>query len=239
MMSLLDQYVPKKTPFRPATPAELFALRLAQKLDDAPAVAHYADLVGLYSESQVLSAYRRAVRHSASGNRARQFFAELASLHPNGGNDGSIGILAVRVDRRTVAAAVFRGSHLEYTDSRQLSSDRERAIESSVGFVNWMLNRFQVESAALETVPDSLDVRRQHLHGALCAALRDRMLPIWDVPKVSLLEGCGHPALKTRSELREIATAIWPVVEGTRAKVFIQDAAILGLHVQTERLFRF
>jgi hypothetical protein len=52
-----------------------------------------------------------------------------------------------------------------------------------------------------------------------------------------LLEACGHPALKSRGELREVATAIWPVLIGTHAKVFIQDAAILGLYVQNERLF--
>jgi hypothetical protein len=60
---------------------------------------------------------------------------------------------------------------------------------------------------------------------------------MWEIPKPVLLEGCGHPALKTRAEHREIATKVWPVLAGTHAKVFIQDAAVLGLHVQTERLF--
>jgi hypothetical protein len=46
-----------------------------------------------------------------------------------------------------------------------------------------------------------------------------------------------NPPLKSRSQLREVATAIWPILAGTHAKLFIQDAAILGLHVQTERLF--
>jgi len=62
-------------------------------------------------------------------------------------------------------------------------------------------------------------------------------LPLWEIPKTVLLEGCGHPPLKYRTPLREIATSIWPILAGTHAKVFIQDAAILGLHVQTERLF--
>jgi len=75
------------------------------------------------------------------------------------------------------------------------------------------------------------------LHDAICEGLRNRLLPIWEIPRVALLDGCGHPALKSRAQLREIATSIWPILAGTHAKSFIQDAAILGLHAQTERLF--
>ena len=64
------------------------------------------------------------------------------------------------------------------------------------------------------------------------------MLPIWEVPKSAFCwKLAATRRLKSRSELREIATSIWPILIGTHAKVFIQDAAVLGLHVQTERLF--
>jgi hypothetical protein len=75
------------------------------------------------------------------------------------------------------------------------------------------------------------------LHDAICGALRQFILPIWEIPRTALLEAYGHPPLKSRRELRQIATTIWPVLAGTHAKVFIQDAAVLGLYVQTERLF--
>jgi len=145
-------------------------------------------------------------------------------------------LISIRIERRTVAAAVFYGEQLEYTDSRQLSSDNDRAFASAVGFIRWMLNRFPVESAALEAIRDG-EFQRRVLHDGISEALRGQGLPIWEIPKSVLLDGCGQPSLKSRAEIRQIATAIWPVLAGTHARVFIQDAAMLGLHVQIERLF--
>jgi hypothetical protein len=146
-------------------------------------------------------------------------------------------LIAIRIERRTVAAAFFRGEHLEYTDARQLSSAHDKALASAVGFINWLLGRFPAESAALELIPNGYDFQRRVLHNAICQTLRDRMLPLWEIPKAVLFEGSGYPPPKSRAQLREVAKAIWPILEGTHAKVFIQDAAVLGLHVQIERLF--
>jgi len=236
MQSLFDRFIPASNTFRPRTTTELFALRLAQKLDDAHAVGHYVTLAGSHPESQLLCAYRRTLRANGNGDRGRAFHRELEHTHANGNHERSARLISIRVERRTVAAAVFQGDHLEYADSRQLSSGRERALASAVGFVSWMLARFSVESAALECTPDG-EFQRRILHDAVCSVLRDHMLAIWEVPKAVLFESCARPALKSRIELRDVATSIWPILIGTHAKVFIQDAAVLGLHVQTERLF--
>src|SRR5262249_51092788 len=142
----------------------------------------------------------------------------------------------VRIERRTVAAAIFHGEQLEFTDSRQLSSDNGRALASSVAFVRWLIHRFPVESVAIEPVPAG-ESQRRILHDGISEALRNEALPIWEVPQAALLEGYGHPAPRSRAALRQIAVSIWPVLAGTHAKMFIQDAAVLGLHVQIERLF--
>jgi hypothetical protein len=237
MNSVLDRFIPIQTPFRPKSAGDLFALRLAQKLQDAAAVAHYVSLVDGHSESQLLCAYRRTLRATSFSDWGRQFLAELQRTHANGGQNGCIRLISIRVERRTIAAAIFRGQHLEYTDSRQLSSDRGKATESTVGFVIWLLNRFPIDSAALEAIPNGFEFQRRVLHDAICGVLRERLLPIWEIPKIELLRGCGYPPPTVRADLREIATTIWPVLAGTHAKVFIQDAAMVGLHVQTERLF--
>jgi hypothetical protein len=235
MKSLLDRFVPAA--FRPATATDLFALRLAQKLNDSPSVRHYATLADRHSEAQLLLAYRRALRGNGHADPGRRFQVELQRAHANGNHDRNTTLISIRVERRAVAAAVFHGEHIEYADARQLSSARDKALSSALGFIHWMLGRFAVESAALEAIPNGYEFQRRVLHDAICQGLRDRMLPIWEIPKVVLLEGCGHPPLKSRAELREVATTIWPILSGTHAKVFVQDAAILGLHVQTERLF--
>lgn len=237
MTAILDRFNNTIAGFVPATIQDLFALRLAQKLGDAPAAAHYAILLTEHSEARLLVAYRRAIRNSRNGDLGRRFHEELERSHSNGHNGCGPNLISIRIERRAVAAAIFRGDHLEYADSRQLSSARDKAVVSAVGFLNWILARFPVESAALEAIPSGYEFQRRVLHDAICQTLRDRILPIWEIPKPLLLEGCGYPALKSRQQLRSVATSIWPVIEGTHGKVFIQDAAILGLHAQIERHF--
>src|SRR4029077_6018723 len=128
MTQLLDRFIPITSAFRPTTARELFALRLSQKLHDAAAVRHYVELLDAYSESQLLSAYRRALRTNGHGDPARRFHAELKTTHGNGKQNRSDSLISIRIERRTIAVAIFQGEQLEFTDARQLSSDRERAI---------------------------------------------------------------------------------------------------------------
>jgi len=223
--------------FMPATATDLFALRLAQKLNDAPSVRHYVELAERHSVAQLLLTYRRALRADGHADLGRRFQMELQRSHANGNQDRNTSLISIRVERRAVAAAIFHADHLEYADARQLSSAHDKALASAVGFINWMLARFSVESAALELIPNGYEFQRRVLHDAICHLLREQMLPIWEIPKVVLLEACGYPPLKFRAHLRQVATSIWPILAGTHAKVFIQDAALLGLHVQAERLF--
>src|SRR5581483_4949678 len=201
MPSILDQFTRPDTAFIPHTAQDLFALRLAQKLNDAKAVRHYAMLATQFSEGQLLNAYRRARRNAADADLGRRFQVELPRTS-NGHGERTGSLIAIRVERRTVAAAIFHGDHLEYGDSRQLSSDRERALASAVGFVRWMLARFPVEAGTLESIPQGHEFQRKALHDGICNELRQRFLPLWEIPKIALLEGCAYPALESRRQLR-------------------------------------
>src|SRR5262249_49750644 len=174
------------TQFCPNTLTELFALRLAQRLGEPRAVRHFLTIVDRHSQGQLLSAYRRTIRNGHV-DRGRGLHKELQQVHSNGHDDRTIKLIAIRIERRTVAAAVFHGEQLEYTDSRQLSSDNERALVSGVGFIQWMLSRFPVESAALEAIPDG-EFQRRVLHEGISEALRSHALPIWEIPKAALFE---------------------------------------------------
>jgi hypothetical protein len=237
MTHILDRFVLPTTSFEPRTIEELFALHLARKLNDAAAVRHYVSLVDAHSEGQLLCAYRRAKRTDALANLARRFHVELERTRANGSYQHHVNQISIRIERRTVAAAIFRTGHLEYSDSRQLSSVHEKAAASAAEFIEWLLEHFPVQFATLESIPNGQEIQRRVLHDAICHTLRERALSIYEVPRQELLDACGHPSLKSRSQLRKVAIAIWPILAGTHAKLFIQDAAILGLHVQTERLF--
>ena len=237
MIPILERFIHVAAPFRPRSPADVFALRLAHKLGDAAAAQHYAMLVASHSESHLLVAFRRTVKSGQHSSLGRRFHMELERAHSDGQNGDATKLLAVRVERRSVAAAIFHGGQLEYTQVRQLSSSREKALTSAVGFINWIGSCFELESAALEAIDIGEEFHRRALYEAVQQALRDQALPIWTIPKQDLLAAYGSPALKGRKEIREVIATIWPVLAEANAKVLIQDAAALGLYVQIERQF--
>jgi hypothetical protein len=237
MTSILDKFRRPAVGFSPKTLQDIFALGLAQKLGDTPAAAYYAALAAEHPQARLVTAYRRTVRSTPGGDLGRRFHTEFERASDHGSDQRTANLLAVRVERRSIAVAVFYGEHLEYTQVRQLASIREKAVSSAVGFINWLLESFPIEGAALEALPSGIEIQRRLLTDAISGTLRDRMLPIWEIPKAQLFEACGYPALKSRKELREVITTVWPVLAGNNGKAFIMDAAALGLYVQVERLF--
>jgi hypothetical protein len=236
MKSILNHFAHHPITFRPQSIQDFFALRLAQKLDDVPAATHYANLSAVHSQAKLLAAYWRTVRASRR-DLGRRFQGELARINGNVTNGRSVNLLSLRIERRTVAASVFQGDHLEYTDVRQLSSVRHKALGTAASFVNWLLDSFPIESVAVETTPAASGIQRRALAEVISYSLQERLLPAWQVPLVELLEAYGYPPLKSRHELRKVVTGIWPILAGTHARVFIQDAVALGLYVQIERRF--
>ncbi len=212
---------------------------LARKLNDAECTAHYAALAETYSEETLLLAYRRALKsNSASGDIARRFHTELKTIGGHSLAQAPVRLLAIKVERRSIAVAVFIGNRLDDSQVRHLSSNADRAESSAVGFITWAVENFGIESAALERMTNGREIRRTALHRAVLAALRDNSMPVWEVGKQQLFEVFGHPPLRSRTELRQIMEAIvWPVLEGGRSSNQKLDAAALGLYVQTERLF--
>ncbi|MEN6537892.1 MAG: hypothetical protein ABFD89_29850 [Bryobacteraceae bacterium] len=146
-------------------------------------------------------------------------------------------LAAFAFGRRTVAAAVFSGEQLEYTQARQLSSESGKAEESAVGFANWIAQKFEVTSAAVLQPNLLTNSRRAALYRAVVAALRRNATPLWAVTKADLLRGLGIVPLSSLGELHESVVAIWPVLSQRSLNHLCLDAVGVGLHVQLERLF--
>jgi hypothetical protein len=149
----------------------------------------------------------------------------------------SVRLASFRVERRSVAVAIFQGGQLDYTQTRQLPSDGARVNSSLVGFVNWVLDSFRIDSAALERIDLAADTQRAELTQLTIALLREAAIPITEVTKAELFEACGAPPLVSRRELRACATAIWPILNDSRSSAGVLDAAALGIYIETERLF--
>ena len=239
MTGILDRFTPGRTGFQPASMDELFALALAYRLDDHLAAEHYAALASEHSPERLVRVYHRALKAARrGGSLAAHFHAELTADDHHIPASHPVPLLAVKVERRSVAAVVFIGRHLEDLHVRHLSSVPSRAQSSAVGFVNWIMSNFPIESAALECTVNVKDVRRvlltNTIHEACIAPLP---LSLWQFPKHKLFEAFGYPALRSRKELRQVVLSMWPVLADRRAVDQALDATALGALVQTERLF--
>jgi hypothetical protein len=239
-ISILDQFVGTRgNDFCPHTVAELLALRLAQKLDDAAAVAHYAHVLGETSEERVLYALKRAITAPGSNSLAERFRELMRKRNGQISSTPDIRTAAFKCERRSVAVAVFSGDQLDYTQVRQLSSSPDRATASVAGFVNFVVANLDIESAGIESSTVGTGVRRSHLTDGVVATLRQNSVPIWQVNKRELFDSFAYPALKNRKELRAVVRSIWPALGAGNGKNQILDAAAVGMFVQIERRFIF
>jgi hypothetical protein len=224
--------------FQPKTTDEFFALRLATRLNDAGAARHYAQLADQHSEGQILLAYHRAKAEGGNIPFARRFHGELEALgNRNGIYPQKNRLIAIRIERRTIAIAILNANHLDFTDVRHLSSSSDKALGSAASFVTRAVDRFELKSAALELIPTGHEVQRLLLHQVTIQALADRAVSVTETSKKDLFLAFSRPSLRSRTELRQIMSAIWPVLDHDSGRPFTHDAAALGLYIQTERLF--
>src|SRR5436190_4861708 len=154
MVNILD-HVTVKRPlawFRPTTARDLFVLRLSQKLGEPAAAEHYAELARVHNDETLLLAYRRTLNHGhLPRDLSASFHVELASAkEQNGHHDETDRLLSIKVERRSIAVAVFIGQTLDFHDVRNLASQPEKAEASAIGFFNWVISNCEIESAALE-----------------------------------------------------------------------------------------
>jgi hypothetical protein len=244
MTGILDQIAlsssrAQGTQFRPTTADEFFALRLAQKLHEASAAQHYADLFERYSQAQLLIAFRRAQATGSHLDPARSFHVELGRLTGRNGNGACTRQLAaIRIERRAVAVVILSGEHLQYAPLvRQLSSDSDKAIGSAAAFISRILAKCPFETAALETLPEGAEVQRSALMKTIHRVLSEQAVGIWQTSKQDILAAFGHPPMRFRNQVREVVSSIWPVINGGFGSPLIKDALALGLYCQTEYLF--
>jgi hypothetical protein len=241
MMRILDRMTVKRplTCFRPTTARELLVLRLAQKLGEPAAVKHYAELARQYNDDTLLLAYRKTLNNGhPPHDLARAFHTELAALRRQDDRSHASCVLAIKVERRCIAVAVFIGTRLDFNDMRTLGAHPDKADSSAIGFLRWVIGSFDIESAALERMTNGNEIRRAVLNKTVLNVLRESSLPIWEVSKQDLFDAYGYPQLRSRMELRQAATGIlWSMFNTDTPNCQELDAASVGLYVQTERQF--
>lgn len=223
--------------FRPASTQDFFALRLAARLGESDSAGHFAQLADQHSEGKLLGAYRRSLRFH--GDLGRGFHRELELLKDTNITGSAAGrpLAAVRIERRAIAIAILSADHLMHADARQLSSMTDKALDTAASFVTRFMEKFRFESVALEVIPNGHEMQRTLLHRVIVDVLIREAIGIREVGKADLFEAFGHPGLRSRRELRQVMSNIYPVLDQSLGSPWTHDAAALGLYVQIERLF--
>ena len=143
-------------------------------------------------------------------------------------------LLAIRIRRRSVAAAVFSGRHLEYMDMLHLCNEPEVVTDAVARFLARILENFKPSDVALGTSRVAQGERVKALTQLVESMLTAEGVPIWKVDDKTLLESYAVPKLKNKDQLRPIVLSFWPHLGHRQASAF--EAAALGLHVQVDRL---
>jgi hypothetical protein len=149
----------------------------------------------------------------------------------------SSNLLALKIRRRLVAAAVFSGPKLEHIELLHLCDEPEAVTESVARFLARLVERFRPSTAVIGISPDKQGDRVKTLVELAEKMLRSEIVSIWKVKDKELLESYALPKLKSKRELKELVRSFWPYLEERELSAF--EAAALGLHVQTERLFSY
>jgi hypothetical protein len=148
-------------------------------------------------------------------------------------------LAALSIERRTAALALFTNSRLDGITIRHLPAEPSKALHSLAGFLNSAMDLRHIQFIAVAQPLPTSSLRTEMLHRTAIDAIRAAGIPLLEVPDEQLFASYAHPPLQRREQLRRIARSMWPSLNSARATHSSQDAALLGLHVQIERLFAF
>ena len=143
-------------------------------------------------------------------------------------------ILAIRVSRRAVAAAIINGESLALCDGFHLNSRRDRAERSSQRYVEKLITRMSVKGAMIYA-PNTDEGATSAVLRTVQTTLVRAGLPLRLISKEELLQAFGYPSVRHWTELRLIAGRFWPELDSIRTQVkpFVIDAAAVGLYAES------
>src|SRR5215831_17851117 len=96
-------------------------------------------------------------------------------------------LAALKIERRRISVAVFMTTRLDFTDSRQLPSTYNKALESVIRYVDWITRTFRIDGAALERNRSDSRTWKGKFKKQIIGQLRDAGIPIFEVEAETLL----------------------------------------------------
>jgi hypothetical protein len=143
-------------------------------------------------------------------------------------------LMAISLQRRCVAVAIFSDMKLERMEVRQLSHDSLRASTTVHRLIAGLLQAHPVQRAVLEVLPGDSSTRRADLARLAHTLLADRGIPVTRTNVADLRRAFSIPPCRTRKAVREIVARCWPALLPRFETPTVLDAAALGLHAQIQ-----
>jgi hypothetical protein len=144
-------------------------------------------------------------------------------------------VLAVRLNRRIVAAAVVSNDAVMFRDSRYFRGPAERAEGTVVEFLDRLLADLRPGRVAICALHASdTNTTAGSVMRAVDRRLTQSGLPMTTVTKSDVLASWALTALHGWSELRGLVEHVWPELHNVRESVrpYVSDAAAVSLYVQ-------
>ena len=143
-------------------------------------------------------------------------------------------ILALRLNRRAIAAAVLTDERLSFIDGHHLTSDRDRANASVERYLKRVLELTQPHGVVIDAPVSDGSSTAALLHTIVTVATAAN-LSVHTEPAVGVQRAFGTPGAMSRIELRQLIDSFWPELEQLRGAVkpYIADAVALALYADT------
>jgi hypothetical protein len=139
-------------------------------------------------------------------------------------------ILALRVTRRALGAAMVGEEQFTLLDGRHLSSRRESMTESVRKYLNELLMQHEPAGVLILAPDERYDDRGILRDVQTVLAQAGRSMRIVRLPEI--LKAFGTPPLETREQLWETVQRMLPEMQDTQntVKPYIMEAAALAIY---------
>jgi hypothetical protein len=234
MLNILEEVEKSRARVVPETVNQFFGLQIARELSEEKNARAYLGLSDRHSISSLLRAFKVA---KSAEQKTDALISHLKIAHP--GSDQilpALPLLAIRVSRRAIAAAVFVRLDLQRAVVRELPSKSALADLRAEVFMRSLLESFPESLVALEALPEAQETRQRALSLRVTQVVREEAVPLTELQPQEVLEAFSIPSGRNRAQVRAVLERIFPELPERFPNRAILDACALGLLVQSTRL---
>lgn len=233
MSSILARMARRSATFRPTSASDLLAVHVARRLSDPSGIPYYCDVCRTYPVRKIAGAVRAAdwkPKSRTARDRVGDALEDTIVL------DGGVTPIALglKIERRVLGAAVFRGPRLIDTLIRHLPSAKEGAEGALMSALTWLTEQYPEASVGIETL-DIPDSRRAELAELAKCKLREQGIALWELSVSEVLESYGLPDPPSRQTCRTTAKQLWPALSSSTSCDVVADAGLVGYAVQVRK----